>query len=548
MDYDFKRDLKWLIVKPWIWIPRFSYIIYSLVILALSLLTQASSKNSLVQKKLARKIFTTLIDLGPCFIKVGQALSTRPDLLRRDWLEELTNLQDNLPPFEHVQALSIINNELGNYPNKLFKYFPSEPVASASLGQVYRAKTFDGRYVAVKVQRPDLEFIIRRDLVIVKILCVFSGPLLPLNLGVGLGEIIDEFGKSLFEEIDYFKEAKNAIKFSNLFANNPTVTVPNVDKSLSSQKVLTTTWINGIKLSDKEKLISNNINPSSIIRTGVISGIRQLLEFGYFHADPHPGNMFALRGKTGEMGHLAYVDFGMMDSISDFDRITLTKAIVNLINGDFDLVAKNFQDLGFLNKTQDLTPIVPVLEEVLGGAIKKDVFSFNFKEITNKFSELMFDYPFRVPARFALIIRAVISQEGLAIKLDSKFQIVSLAYPYVAKRLLTSDETDMLEILLQVIFDKSGSLRVSRLENLFEVLAQDINEAGEDLLPVAKASLNLLIGTKGSKIRRNLLMSLIKNEKINISEIKELINLIKRTFGPSKIAGNLIKKMNPLYS
>ena len=548
MYYDFKRDLKWLIVKPWIWIPRFSYIIYSLVILALSLLTQASSKNSLVQKKLARKIFTTLIDLGPCFIKVGQALSTRPDLLRRDWLEELTNLQDNLPPFEHVQALSIINDELGNYPNKLFKYFPSEPVASASLGQVYRAKTFDGRYVAVKVQRPDLEFIIRRDLVIVKTLCVFSGPLLPLNLGVGLGEIIDEFGKSLFEEIDYFKEAKNAIKFSNLFANNPTVTVPNVDESLSSQKVLTTTWINGIKLSDKEKLISNNINPSSIIRTGVISGIRQLLEFGYFHADPHPGNMFALRGNTGEMGHLAYVDFGMMDSISDFDRITLTKAIVNLINGDFDLVAKNFQDLGFLNKTQDLTPIVPVLEEVLGGAIKKDVFSFNFKEITNKFSELMFDYPFRVPARFALIIRAVISQEGLAIKLDSKFQIVSLAYPYVAKRLLTSDETDMLEILLQVIFDKSGSLRVSRLENLFEVLAQDINESGEDLLPVAKASLNLLIGTKGSKIRRNLLMSLIKNEKINISEIKELINLIKRTFGPSKIAGNLIKKMNPLYS
>jgi len=135
--------------------------------------------------------------------------------------------------------------------------------------------------------------------------------------------------------------------------------------------------------------------------------VQQLLEFGYFHADPHPGNLFALPGKTGAMGHLAYVDFGMMDSISDSDRLTLTGAVVHLINRDFASLAKDFVDLGFLNPNTDLTPIVPALEEVLGGALGDNVGSFNFKAITDRFSELMYAYPFRVPARFALIIRAV---------------------------------------------------------------------------------------------------------------------------------------------
>ena len=545
MEYDFERDFLWLLMKPWIWLPRLSYIIFSLLSLVITITFQVSNKNAEVQKKLAKKIFYTLTDLGPCFIKVGQALSTRPDLIRRDWLEELTNLQDNLPAFDHNKALEILKTELGDDVDNFFEYFPSKPVASASLGQVYKAKLAENKFVAVKVQRPNLNFIIRRDIVLVKILGIVSGPLLPLNLGVGLGEIIDEFGKSLFDEIDYKKEAANAKRFSKLFRTNPSVTVPDVEESLSTKKILTTSWIEGVKLSNKEQLLKNEIEPSSIIRTGVISGIRQLLEFGYFHADPHPGNMFALKGNTGEMGHLAYVDFGMMDSITDKDRITLTKAIVNIINGDFYSVAENFRDLGFLNSSQNLDPIVPVLEEVLGGAMEKDVFSFNFKEITNKFSELMFDYPFRVPARFALIIRAVISQEGLALKLDSKFQIVSLAYPYVAKRLLTSDETEMLEILLQVIFDENGNLRVNRLENLFGVLIEDSDVPGDELIPVATASLKLLIGPKGSEIRKSLLMSLIKDEKINVSDIRDLLKLIRKTFNPKKIGNSLIRKITP---
>ena len=544
MKYDFKRDLTWLILRPWILVPRFIQIVGAISLLLARLIFQGSSNEDKTQKKLAKFLLKTLIDLGPCFIKVGQALSTRPDLIRKDWLEELTNLQDNLPSFSHEKALEIIENELGKPANELFKEFPSKPIASASLGQVYKAKLFSNYWVAVKVQRPNLIFNIRRDIVIIKILGVLSAPILPLNLGFGLGEIIDEFGRSLFDEVDYKKEANNAEKFSNLFHNNNSVTIPTVERHLSTTKVLTTSWIDGTKLKDRNELIQNNLNPSKLIRTGVISGIQQLLEFGYFHADPHPGNMFALEGHNGDLGNIAYVDFGMMDSISEVDRLTLTGAIVHLINNDFNSVAKDFQKLGFLSKEQDLKPLEPVLKEVLGSAIGKDVASFNFKEITNKFSELMFDYPFRVPARFALIIRAVISQEGLAIRLDPDFKIIDLAYPYVAKRLLTSDTNEMINILLDVIFDHNGHIRVERIENLFDVLVQDSSTPAKELIPVAGAGLKLLTSSRGSLIRKNLLMSIIKNERIDTKDMKQLIKLVRKTFNPLKMAAGLKKQNN----
>ncbi len=546
MRYNPNRDLVWLILRPWVWVPRLFQIIISLLLLSLRLIIYGSSPEAKIQKDLARRLLTTLTDLGPCFIKVGQALSTRPDLIRRDWLDELTNLQDNLPPFSHEKARRILEEELGSTTDELFREFPDESIASASLGQVYKVKLFDNSWVAVKVQRPNLEFIIRRDLVLIKFLAILSAPILPLNLGFGLGEIVDEFGKSLFEEIDYENEAKNAEKFAGLFKDNPAITIPKVKHEFSSAKIITTSWIQGTKLKDRKELEDENLDTTLLIRTGVISGIQQLLEYGYFHADPHPGNMFALNGSTDGMGHLAYVDFGMMDSISDKDRTTLTEAIVNLINKDFNSLAKNFQKLGFLSKKLDITPLEPVLEQVLGGSLGEEVGSFNFKEITNRFSELMFDYPFRVPARFALIIRAVVSQEGLALRLDPKFKILNVAYPYVAKRLLTDSTKDMLDILLKVIFDENGSIRIERIESLLEVLVKDSVNPGPELIPVAGAGLKLLLSSKGNSIRKSLLLNIIKDDKISTVEIKNLLKIIRRNFGPVKLAGGFARRFNPL--
>ncbi|MFZ9569163.1 MAG: ABC1 kinase family protein [Vulcanococcus sp.] len=544
--YDPGRDLRWLLLRPWLLIGRLVVVLSSLLSLALVLLFQANNPDPKVQQRLGQKIFTTLTGLGPCFIKVGQALSTRPDLVRRDWLDQLTQLQDNLPAFPHAIALQTVEADLGAPVTQLFEEFPDYPVAAASLGQVYKAKPVGGPWVAVKVQRPQLEQQLRRDLVLIRLLGVLAAPLLPLNLGFGLGEIIDEFGRSLFEEIDYRKEADNAERFARLFEGNAAVIVPRVDRSLSGQRVLTTSWINGTKLQQRQELEAQRLDPAALIRTGVIAGLQQLLEFGYFHADPHPGNLFALPGRTGALGHVAYVDFGMMDSISNSDRLTLTGAVVHLINRDFEGLARDFVDLGFLNAKTDLTPIIPALEEVLGGALGENVGSFNFKAITDRFSELMYAYPFRVPARFALIIRAVVSQEGLAMRLDPSFRIINVAYPYVARRLLAGDTAEMREKLLEVLFDQDGRLQLERLENLLAVVENDTGGSGSDLIPVAGAGLKLLLGEEGRSLRNRLLLTLVRDNRLNTEDIKGLMRLLGRTFAPQRIAGRFLTRLNPL--
>jgi len=543
MQYTPNKNLIWLLLRPWILLPRVIYILLTISFFIIRLLFQGSSKNKKIQKDLSTYLFNVITDLGPCYIKLGQALSTRPDLVRQDWLTELTNLQDNLPPFEHKIALKILEKELGSQANILFDDFPSEPIASASLGQVYKAKLSNNYYVAVKVQRPNLEFIIRRDVVILKLLANFLAPFLPLNIGVGIGEIIDEFGKALFEEINYEKEAINAERFAKLFKNNPQVIIPKVEKSFSSKKVITTSWIEGVKLKDRNEIEQNNLIPSSFIRTGVISGLQQLFEYGYFHADPHPGNMFALKGGDQKNGHIAYVDFGMMDSISDFDRLTLIKAIVHLINNEFLLLAKDFQKLGFLSEEQDLQSLVNPLKEVLGDSLGKEVGNFNFKEITDKFSKLMYAYPFRVPSRFALIIRAVVSQEGLALRLDPEFKIVRIAYPYIAKKLLTDNSDEIVNILLEVIFDKEGRIQTDKLESLLNILFKDSIDINADLIPVANASFKLFVSEKGSEVRKNLLLSLIKNDKIELKDAEKLFNILTDTFSPMKLAKNVVKNI-----
>ena len=549
--YDPRADLRWLLLRPWMLISRLVVLLSQLLGLALVLVLQSGSRDPKVQQRLGKRIFTTLTNLGPCFIKLGQALSTRPDLVRRDWLDELTKLQDNLPAFPHAIALQTIEAELGAPVEQLFEEFPDYPVAAASLGQVYRAKPVGGSWVAVKVQRPNLTQQLRRDMVLIRLLGVTLAPLLPLNLGFGLGEIIDEFGRSLFEEIDYRREADNAERFGRMFASNPAVIVPRVDRSLSAQRVITTTWINGTKLQQRQELEAQQLDPASLIRTGVISGLQQLLEFGYFHADPHPGNLFALPGKTGALGHLAYVDFGMMDSISDSDRLTLTSAVVHLINRDFQALAQDFVDLGFLNANTDLAPIVPALEEVLGGALGDNVGSFNFKAITDRFSELMYAYPFRVPARFALIIRAVVSQEGLALRLDPSFRIIRVAYPYVARRLLAGDTAEMREKLLEVLFDSEGRLQLQRLESLLAVVENDESSVvGAELLPVAGAGLKLLLGQEGRSLRQRLLLTLVRDDRLNTEDLRGLFELLGRTFAPQRMArrlrDQLLTRLNPL--
>jgi predicted unusual protein kinase regulating ubiquinone biosynthesis (AarF/ABC1/UbiB family) len=474
----------------------------------------------------ASQLRNILTKLGPTFIKVGQSLSTRPDLVRKDYLEELIKLQDQLPAFDQDLAIAVIRQELGKEIDEIFSEITPQPIAAASLGQVYKARLHNGQEVAVKVQRPHLLPILSLDLFLMRWASTWMAPILPLNIGHNLTVILDEFGVKLFEEIDYINEGRNAEKFAANFIDDPTVKVPTVYWEYSSQHVLTLEWINGFKLTDTESVIAAGLDLDDLIRVGVVGGLRQLLEFGFFHADPHPGNLFALAD-----GRMAYIDFGMMDQLQEHTKETLVDAVVHLINKDYTELARDFVKLGFLTPDTDITPIVPALEAVWGNVFGESVRDFNFRTITDKFSELVYDYPFRVPAQFALIIRSLVTEEGLALCLNPDFKIVDVAYPYIAKRLLQGESPELRRRLIEVLF-KDNKFQWQRLENLIAIAQSDGNF---DLIPTAQLGLQFLMSQEGEYLRKQLILALVEDDRLHTEEVARLWELIQDDLHPSRL-------------
>ncbi len=361
-------------------------------------------------------------------------------------------------------------------------------------------------------------------------------PWLPLNLGHDLTLIVDEFGTKLFEEIDYINEGRNAEKFADNFRSDPTVKVPSIVWRYTTQTVLVLEWINGLKLTDTDRIKQAGLDTDALIRIGVTSSLRQLLEHGFFHADPHPGNLFAValpstNGNHPVTAQMAYIDFGMMDQLEESGKETLVDAVVHLINKDYVELAKDFVKLGFLTPDVDIYPIVPALESVLGNIIGESVRDFNFKTITDQFSKLMYDYPFRIPAKFALIIRSLVTQEGLALTLNPSFRIVEVAYPYIARRLLTGESSQLRRRLLEVLF-KNGKFQWQRLENLIAIAQSD---DGFDLLPTAQLGLQYILSGEGQFLRQQLLLALTEDERLHTEEVQRLWDLIKHDLKPDRL-------------
>lgn len=485
-------------------------------------------QNCVEQNKLKRaaQLRVILTRLGPTFIKVGQALSTRPDLIRKDFLDELIKLQDQLPAFEQKIAYQIIETDLGRSIAEIYQEISPQPVAAASLGQVYRGRLYSGEEVAIKVQRPNLRPTLTLDLYLMRWAAGWLAPWLPLNLGHDLTLIVDEFGTKLFEEIDYLNEGRNAEKFATNFRNDPKVKVPAIYWRYTNTHVLTLEWINGFKLTDTQQIKAAGLDTDTLIDVGVSSGLQQLLEHGFFHADPHPGNLFAMSD-----GRMAYIDFGMMDQLEETTKETLVDAIVHLVNKDYLDLAEDFVKLGFLTPNTDIRPIVPALEAVLGDAIGKNVGDFNFKSITDSFSELMYEYPFRVPAKFALIIRSLVTQEGIALSLNPNFKIVEVAYPYVARRLLTGETPHLRRRLLNVLF-KDGKFQWQRLEDLIAIARADDSF---DLLPTAQLGLQYLLSDEGKFLRQQLVLALTEDDRLHTAEVQRIWNLVKDELKPARL-------------
>ncbi|MGL6137665.1 MAG: ABC1 kinase family protein [Planktothrix sp.] len=513
--------------RPWLAIGRTIMVIWYFTGFILGLLWDKWQHGDVEHTpQRATHLRHVLTDLGPTYIKVGQALSTRPDLIRKDFLEELTKLQDQLPPFNHQQAMAIIEAELDQDLESLYREISPEPIAAASLGQVYHARLRTGEEVAVKVQRPNLLPVLTLDLYLMRWAAGWLSHWLPLNLGHDLSLIVDEFGVKLFEEIDYINEGRNAERFATYFADDPNVKVPLIYWRYTTTCVLTLEWINGFKLTDTERIKAAGLDQDTLIKIGVTSGLKQLLEFGFFHADPHPGNLFALPD-----GRMAFIDFGMMDQLQQNTKETLVDSVVHLINKDYDQLALDFVKLGFLSPETNIQPIIPALEMVLGDVIGTSVKDFNFKTITDGFSELMYEYPFRIPAQFALIIRSLVTQEGIALSLNPDFKIVDVAYPYVARRLLNGETPALRRRLIEVLF-KDGKLQWQRLENMIAIARSDRNF---DLLPTAQLGLKYLMSDEGDFLRRQIISALTEDDRLHTTEVQRLWTLIQPDLKPSRL-------------
>lgn len=462
--------------------------------------TRKQPVNEQRQRRQAIRLRNILTRLGPAFIKVGQALSTRPDLVPPVYLEELTKLQDQLPPFDNETAYRFIQEELGGHPSEVYAELSKDPIAAASLGQVYKGRLKTGEAVAVKVQRPGLAQSIALDTYILRNLAALAMRQIP-RIKSDLVGIMDEFSTRIFEEMDYAQEGRNAERFAQLYGNLPDIYVPSIYWEYTGRRVLTMEWINGTKLTNPEIIRSQGVDPTYLINIGVQCSLRQLLEHGFFHADPHPGNLLA----TPE-GKLAYLDFGMMSEVKPAQRYGLIEAIVHLVNRDFEGLAQDYVKLEFLTPDTDLTPIIPAFAEVFNDALGASVAEINMKSITDKLSALMYEYPFRVPAYYALIIRSLVTLEGIAINVDPEFKVLSKAYPYVAKRLLTDSAPELRASLRDLLF-KDGNFRWNRLENL---LRNARSNSDYDLGQALDQASEYLFSERGEFIRAHLVEEIVK--------------------------------------
>ncbi len=486
-------------------------------------------KNESKAKEKAREFTNLLVELGPAFIKAGQALSTRPDIVPALVLEELAQLQDQLPGFDGELALKCIEEDLNKKINEIFIEIDKDPISAASLGQVHKGVLKNGSKVAVKVQRPGLREQITLDLYIVRNIANW----LKTNIKFirsDLVALIDELGKRVFEEMDYLNEASNAEKFKELHKENPKISVPYIYRNETSKRVLTMEWIDGTKLTNIDDVKKLGIDPQEMIDIGVSCSLQQLLEHGFFHADPHPGNILAL-----EDGRLCYLDFGMMSEVTRESRTGLIRAVVHLVNRKFDKLSKDFVQLGFLSKEVNLQPIVPAFESVFTSALKVGVNKMDFKSVTDDMSGVMYKFPFQLPPYYALIIRSLITLEGIALSVDPEFKILGAAYPYFAKRLIEDNDPELRESLKEMLFD-GDALMWDKLQDLIGNATKDNDLNIEELIDQI---INFIFSENGKGLRNEISSNVAeKIDDLNWKTLQKINNKL-----PNKLKLKRIKKI-----
>ncbi|MGC8713176.1 MAG: ABC1 kinase family protein, partial [Leptodesmis sp.] len=393
-------------------------------------------KQAKRRRKQAIWIRDTLLDLGPTFIKVGQLFSTRADLFPVEYVEELSKLQDKVPAFSYEQVRTIIEQDLGKPIQVLYRNFDPIPIAAASLGQVHRAQLHTGEEVVVKVQRPGLVKLFQIDLAILKGIARYFQNHPEWGPGRDWLGIYDECCKILYEEIDYINEGRNADTFRRNFRGEDWVKVPRVYWRYASPRVLTLEYLPGIKISHYEALEAAGLDRRRLANLGAQAYLQQLLNDGFFHADPHPGNI-----AVSPDGSLIFYDFGMMGQVKPITREKLMDTFFGIAQKDGDRVMNSLIALGALAPTGDMGPVRRSIQFMLDNFMDKPFEAQSINEISDDLYEIAYGQPFRFPATFTFVMRAFSTLEGVGKGLDPQFNFMEVAKPFAMQLMANGNPT-----------------------------------------------------------------------------------------------------------
>jgi len=415
--------LIWLLINLWLDNIRFK------------IFQTKSDKRIRVQIKRAKWFTNQLIKLGSAFIKIGQLLSARPDLLPNSWIQELSKLQDQVPNFSFAQVEETIREELGSKFNKIDQII-SDPVGSASLAQVHRANLKDGKKVVFKVQRPNLKELFFIDLGIMQQIAGLLQKNKNWSRGRNWVEIAKECKKVLMKELDFNCEAQYAARFRQQFLDDENVEVPEVIWDMSSEKVLCLSYLEGTKISDLEKLQSQEIDLPKIAEIGAISYLKQLVNYGFFHADPHPGNL-AVSNKS----KLIFYDFGMMGNISNNLQTRLGGMVKAAALRDASSLVSQLQQAGLISKDIDVGPVRRLVRLMLKEALTPPFSPNIIEKLSGDLYELVYETPFQLPVDLIFVMRALSTFEGVGRMLDPGFNLVSVTKPYLIELMTSNNQS-----------------------------------------------------------------------------------------------------------
>jgi ubiquinone biosynthesis protein len=393
-------------------------------------LQMISRKRREQVEKLTRseRLRMALEELGPTFVKLGQVLSTRPDLIPVEFIEELSKLQDDVPHFSYAEVAQIIESELGMAPGDIFQDFEKTPLAAASIGQVHRARLKDGEKVVVKIQRPGIRKIIEVDLEIM----LHLASLMERHLeGFQVNRptrIVEEFARTLEKEIDYTIEASHIERFSRQFMDDETVYVPKVFRETTTERVLTMEYIDGVKAAEIDRIEKEGLDRKIITARGADLILKQVFDHGFFHADPHPGNIFILPRNV-----ICYLDFGMMGSIDRQTREDFADLVHSVVNRDESGAMQAILMLTQYDEEPDERLLARDLADFMGQHLYRPLKDLQMEKLLQQLMEVISRHRLQMPPDLFLMLKALATVEGVGLSLDPDFQMINQAAPFIQR-------------------------------------------------------------------------------------------------------------------